>query len=154
MKKIIFICTQNVFRSYSAEVLAKKYIKENNLNILVDSAGTHAYDWERPYSYTFDKLEELGVEVNFNHKNKKITKKLCDQNDIIICMTKSHKYFVEQNFGVKAYLFNELARGEITDLQDDNENNEYTSLENFVKDIVVYIYDNIPFLLENVNDNF
>ncbi len=150
MKKILFICTQNVFRSYSAHKIAQKYVKEKNLDLEIDSAGTHAYVWERPYSYTFETLEQLEIDFNYNHKNKKVSKELIDTNTIVICMTKEHQRHLKQHLGVDSYLFNELAKGEKTDLQDDVENNEYINLEEFVVSTVHYIHDHMEQLLENV----
>ena len=40
MKRILFVCFANICRSPLAEGIAKKIIKENNLDIFVDSAGT------------------------------------------------------------------------------------------------------------------
>ena len=98
MKKILFICTQNVFRSYSAHKITQKHINENNLQIKVDSAGTHAYAWERPYSYTFETLEQLDIDFDYVHINKKISKELFDEDTIIVCMTKEHQKHIKKKF--------------------------------------------------------
>jgi protein-tyrosine-phosphatase len=56
--KILFVCTGNIFRSMSAEYLAKKYITDNNIkNIKVNSAGTIA-EIQNPFSYTVKCLEK------------------------------------------------------------------------------------------------
>lgn len=43
MKSIIFVCLGNICRSPLAEGIAREYIKEKNLDIIIDSAGTG--DW-------------------------------------------------------------------------------------------------------------
>ena len=51
-KKVLFVCTQNVFRSMSAHYLAKKYLNEKNIqHFEIDSCGTKAYPWEVPYEF-------------------------------------------------------------------------------------------------------
>jgi len=40
MNSILFVCLGNICRSPIAEGIARKYIKEKNLAIIVDSAGT------------------------------------------------------------------------------------------------------------------
>ena len=148
-KKILFICTQNVFRSYSAHKIAEFFIKKNDLDFEIDSAGTHAYSWERPYSVTFEILEELGIEFDYNHRNKKVSKEIISKNTIVICMTKEHQRHLKSNFGVDSYLFNEVVRGEKTDLQDDVESTSYDDLDEFVKQTVMYIYDSMEIFLKN-----
>ena len=148
--KVIFVCTQNVFRSLSAHRLMEKYLKEKNLQgYEIDSAGTLAYDWESPYQKTLDLLKEKGIIVK-NHKNKKITKEMCNENNFIICMTRDHRDYITKNFNTKSFLFNEIAIGKMTDLEDDNEANFSCSLEKFIEKTVNYIDDNIPNLVENL----
>jgi len=56
--KLLFVCTGNIFRSMSAEYLAKKYIKDNKIKgIEISSAGTIANP-ESPFSYTIKNLEK------------------------------------------------------------------------------------------------
>ncbi len=43
VKSIIFVCLGNICRSPIAQGVAQKYIKENNLDILVESAGTGSW---------------------------------------------------------------------------------------------------------------
>ncbi len=152
MKKVLFVCTQNVFRSLSAEYLLKTYlVKQGSLKeVIVSSAGTHAYP-DYPYSFTLDKLKELGVEY-INHNQTRITKEVVSNNDIIICMTKSHKRIVE-SLGGKAFLFNEVAFGSETDLEDDVETDtigKNLSLEEFVIKTIDRINSGIPKIAEFV----
>lgn len=43
IKSIIFVCLGNICRSPIAEGIAKKYSKDNNLNLTIDSAGTGSW---------------------------------------------------------------------------------------------------------------
>lgn len=149
MLTVMFVCTQNVFRSLSAEKLMHFYLEENNfIDFKVLSSGIVAHPYEKPYSYTYDKLQVLGIE-DFFHRNQKISQELVEKSDIIICMTKEHKNFVESNYRVKAYLFNEIAYGEKKDLYDDVETN-FENLEEFVYSTIEYINTSMPYLVENL----
>ena len=92
--QILFVCTQNVFRSLSAKKLLDKYLLEKKDNRFeINSAGTEAYP-DNPYSYTLEKLEELGVKP-FSHQQTRV---LLESQNIVICMTKSHQDFLKRNF--------------------------------------------------------
>ncbi len=152
MKKVLFVCTQNVFRSLSAHHLMKKYLEENNLQgYEIDSAGTVAHPFESPYSWTIDRLNQYGIVIE-DYKNKKLSQTFIDKFDIIICMTKKHKQFVEENFDKKAYLFNEIAYSKQDDLMDDVEFAFDTSLSEFVVGVVDYIKKSIPNLVKNLEN--
>ena len=145
--QVLFVCTQNVFRSLSAKKLLEKYLLEKKDNRFeIHSAGTEAYP-DNPYSYTLEKLEELGVKP-FLHQQTRVSKEVLESQDIVICMTRSHQDFLQRNFGQKSYLFNELSCGEKTDLEDDVETSVFSSkhLETFVKNTVIKIYKAVPSL--------
>lgn len=155
---VLFVCTHNVFRSFSAERILKNYILVNGFansldsdkipKINVSSAGIYAYP-QSPYSYTINKLNSLGIDAS-NHKQSKVSQKLVDDSDVIICMTKHHKDFIEHNFNKKCFLFNELAHGKSTDVSDDDEISFDTSLKKFVEDTVQYIHDGMPNLYDSL----
>ena len=49
IKSILFVCLGNICRSPLAEGIAKNYIKEKNLNLIIESAGTgHWHIGEKP----------------------------------------------------------------------------------------------------------
>ena len=57
--QILFVCTQNVFRSLSAKKLLDKYLLEKkDTRFEIHSAGTEAYP-DNPYSYTLEKFWEI-----------------------------------------------------------------------------------------------
>lgn len=149
--KILFVCTQNVFRSMSAHYILEKYLNENypNHNYKIDSAGTIAYDFETPYSWTINRLKELKINAN-NHKNKRITKELLKDYDLIICMTEHHREHILKKFQIKTHLYNEIALKITEDVKDDNEADFDTTLEEFVIETVNYINKTIPKLAENI----
>ena len=49
IKSILFVCLGNICRSPLAEGIAKNYIKEKNLDLIIESAGTgHWHVGEKP----------------------------------------------------------------------------------------------------------
>lgn len=148
--KVLFVCTQNIFRSLSAEKLLKLYLeKQKNTNIIVSSAGSEAEPGV-PYSYTLKILDELGIK-KFTHSQQKLSQVLVDQQNIIICMTHEHQAIVRDRFGAKSFLFCELAFGQKKDLEDDIETQTSDSdLEQFVVSTVKRIFEGIPTIYEKL----
>ena len=148
--KVLFVCTQNVFRSFSAEKLLTTYLlKKKNSNIIVDSAGTEAYP-DTPYSYTLEALQKLGVK-NLDHRQKSLCQLLVNRQNIIICMTLRHQEILLSKFSKKSILFNEIAFDSKTNLADDLETNtNYRNLANFVVATVQKISDGIPAIYEKL----
>lgn len=123
----------------------KKHLFDvQDTTILVSSAGTKAFP-ESPYGTTVETLLELGVDPR-KHKQTKLTKDVALAHDVIVCMAKHHKDFVER-FGAKAYLFNELAYDLVTDVADDTETHEIgvsMTLDQFIVNTVKHIHEGIP----------
>ena len=46
MRKILMVCTGNTCRSVMAAALFKKYAAERQIEVMVDSAGLHAFGSE------------------------------------------------------------------------------------------------------------
>ncbi len=148
--KVLYVCTQNVFRSMSADYLSKKHLKENNIKGYdLDSCGTIAYSWESPYEHTLKMLKSKGIDARA-HKNKQINQKLVDESRFVICMTNDHKEYIIKNFNVTPYLFNELAFGAMTDLEDDNEASFNCSLTQFIEKTINHIDKHIPKIFESL----
>jgi len=84
MKKILFVCLGNICRSPLAEGIARDYIKKNNLDIVVDGAGTG--DWhvgEEPYPYAQKVSLEFGIDIS-ELKARQVTKKDFKEFDLLV----------------------------------------------------------------------
>ena len=88
--KIMFICTGNTCRSAMAEGLAKKVIKDKNLNIEVYSAGIFAVTGEHASYNSVAIMKEYEVDIAL-HKATAIEKSNIEEMDLIFCATKNHK---------------------------------------------------------------
>ncbi len=150
-KKIIFICTGNVFRSYSSDLLMNKFIKDNDIkNIKISSAGTH--NGVIVFKETFQKLSEMGTKPEFKYGTQ-VNKELLLKQDLIICMTKVHQDFIKE-LGFDSLLFNEVAYGKKEDLLDEHEFGLIHGFDFEIKDYIIetidYINKAIPFIIKNL----
>lgn len=136
----------------SAEYLSKKYIQDHAIeNVLVASAWTTARP-QQPFPQTIERLKFYWCDSS-EHKQTKISPELLAEQDVIICMSQHHRQTIRELW-FDAVLFNEIAYGKPEDVLDDTEyQNQYSSpfnLDEYVKTIVDYIHEAIPFVIENV----
>lgn len=90
VKSIIFVCLGNICRSPLAEGIAKKYIKEKNLNIKIDSAGTgdwHIGEAPCPDSIKIGKIN--GVDIS-NQRARQVQTKDFNQFDLVVGLDESN----------------------------------------------------------------
>lgn len=159
MKKVLFVCTGNIFRSLTAQKIFELFLKDRNIKGWeVTSAGTHARKAEiRPELVSA--LREAGVK-SIQHKQRKVNKKMLDRADAVICMAEEHINFLEKEFGFKgAKLFNEIANEDSSSVKDidtkiyrDNAYNE--KLKNEIKKTVGHINSSIPGLFSSLSDRY
>lgn len=92
---ILFVCTGNTFRSMSGEYLLKKALQDAGIsNVQVRSAGTIAKP-NTIYQETLDRLALYGCDAS-HHKQTKLTKELCKEQDLIICLSEHHRTTVHE----------------------------------------------------------
>jgi protein-tyrosine-phosphatase len=115
--RVLFVCTGNVFRSFSAERLLQDYCLKHKLSdIVVESAGTLA-QCESVSPMTIHALHKYGVSAE-DHVQRKITRFILDDADIVVAMAEYHQQFLKDTFDCDAPLFNEIALGEKTSVWD------------------------------------
>ena len=141
MVNILFVCTGNVFRSMIAEHCLKDYIKKNKIKYYnVDSCGI-AVEKQSSRKEVIARLAEHHIKVK--HHYKEIDLKQINWADIIIAMSKNHRKYIKENFGVKTYLFNELAIGKKIGVLDFGEfNPKIKSLKETKMQINIKLYAN------------
>ena len=89
--RILMVCLGNICRSPIADGLLRRKVKENNLNILVDSAGTAAYHiGKTPDSRMCSTAEEFGTNIK-NLVARKLTINDFDDFDIIYAMDDANR---------------------------------------------------------------
>jgi protein-tyrosine-phosphatase len=153
MRKVLFVCKANIFRSVTAEYCLKKYLSDNNIeNWSVSSAGVIAYP-EPMFTHLIDRLEKMGIKNVADHKQTKLTKEHLENNDFIIAMARSQKDFIENNFDYKnVFLFTELVGDGIDDVYDIGHiQGDTRTKDEIIDDTVDYIYGKMPRLFKTLS---
>jgi len=159
MKRVLFVCTGNIYRSLTAQKVFEKHLKESGVSDWkVSSAGTVASKAEiRPE--LANALKDVGV-TNLKHKQRKVSKRILNDHDVVVCMAQDHVDFLVKNFDYRdAKLFNELANEEETSVLDIDgclfENkSKVPSLIKEIEKTVGHIEKSTPKLLQNLQDRY
>jgi len=102
MRRVLFVCTGNIFRSLTAEYALRAVLRENP-EIHVSSAGTDDYPhvvWPEVRAY----LLEKGLDVRA-HVRRTLTQAIVDESHLLIAMGTDHRSAVQQGFGLSAPLY-------------------------------------------------
>lgn len=84
VKSIIFVCLGNICRSPIAQGVAEKYSDENNLNLIVESAGTGSWHvGESPCENSVVIAQQNGVDIS-KQKARQITKEDFSKFDLVV----------------------------------------------------------------------
>ncbi len=89
-KSILFVCTGNTCRSFMAEKLLSKMVKEANLLDEVNSAGTSAINKGAVSSLALETLKKEGIEPDKAFSTS-LTEKMIRKADLILVMEGYHK---------------------------------------------------------------
>lgn len=160
MKKILFVCNGNVFRSVSAELLLEKKLLEKNINnIKVFSAGISkniGYKKREINSVVKKELEKLNVDTS-KHERKLVSQSLLEKCDVIITMTNKQKKYIKEKFNKNSILFNKICFNENTDFLDEFEKySSFTSekeINNYLRESVKKINKGVNILVNSVINN-
>jgi protein-tyrosine phosphatase len=94
-RRILFVCTGNVFRSLTAEYALREFLGARN-NIVVASAGTedfpHVVD-----AYVRGYLLSKGLDVS-RHCRRTLTPEIMDEASCVIAMSTEHRYILAEHF--------------------------------------------------------
>ena len=90
IKSILFVCLGNICRSPLAEGIAKAYIKEKNLDLIIDSAGTgHWHIGEAPCENSIKVAKLNGVDIS-KQKARQVKKDDFKNFDLIVGLDDSN----------------------------------------------------------------
>ena len=90
IKSILFVCLGNICRSPLAEGIAKNYIKERKLDLVIESAGTgHWHIGEKPCENSIKVAKLNGVDIS-NQKARQVKKEDFKNFDLIVGLDDSN----------------------------------------------------------------
>ncbi len=92
MMRILFVCTGNTCRSPMAEAILRKIAQDEELEVEVRSAGVSAVDGSPASSQAIQVLKEKGIK--HSHRSRMIQPDQVEWADLVLAMTRTHKYFV------------------------------------------------------------
>lgn len=147
MKRILFVCFANICRSPLAEGITRKLTKESNLDIMIDSAGTHGlHERELPCNSSIKIAALHDVDIS---KIRARQVKVTDINnfDYIVAMDTNNKKKLEDLGFKDIYLMGEFGgyAGKnvpdpyvLNDFDDDIKEiyNVYTMIDTCAKDFI------------------
>lgn len=152
--RILFVCKGNIFRSMTAEYIMKKYLMQHKItDFLVSSAGIEAKPHKADLSLIQD-LKKRKIDISAHHQ-RRLTKELLDQQDIVIAMGQNHKDFIWKHRKRRVFLFNELAYHRKTPVLDIEESLSPEKLnadsrEKYEEHIVEHIQKWTPSVFKNL----
>lgn len=98
MKSILFVCTGNTCRSCMAEGILKDILKSEQNDIKIGSAGLFVGMSHNASKNAIDVLNnEWNIDIT-KHKPKQLEKSDISQYDLILTMTKVHKYAILNSY--------------------------------------------------------
>ena len=90
IKTILFVCLGNICRSPIAEGVAKRYIQEKNLDLIIDSAGTGSWHvGEAPCENSIKVAHLNGVDIS-KQRARQVTKDDLKKYDLIVGLDNSN----------------------------------------------------------------
>jgi len=151
MFKILFICTDNIGRSLTAEYLLKNWLLKNNRRgIEVASAGIEADSDISSYCLAhMDRLGEMGIDVS-GHKRTQLTQELLEDCDLAIAMEIEQQKWIMDNLGLDSLLYNEICKGEKSSFYISAPGSEGTMPEKLLK-MVEYFEDSLPIMMRKID---
>ena len=102
MKRVLFVCTGNIFRSLTAE-RGLRHALRDRADIHVSSAGTVDY----PHVVTPNVrayLMSKGIDVS-GHRRRTLTEAILRESQLVIAMSVDHRDYLRDRFGHPARLF-------------------------------------------------
>lgn len=126
MKRVLFVCTGNIFRSLTAEHGLRQALN-GRADIHVSSAGTADFPYlVRPNVRNY--LLAKGFDVS-SHRRRTLTAAILGESHLVIAMSTDHRAYLHSRFGHAAPVFLEAcgeAREALPDIEEvvlDHESN-------------------------------
>lgn len=114
--KIIFVCTGNTCRSPMATAFMKKIAADNDMGMIVESAGIMAAEGENASENAIGIMHEYGIDIT-EHRSYQLREKDVEEADLILTMTYGQKMMISQLAPEKVFTLGEFS-GNDADISD------------------------------------
>ncbi len=102
-KRILFVCLGNICRSPLAEGVAQSILEKENLNLIVDSAGTsNWHEEEAPCGHSIKIAKQHEVDIS-KQSSRPITKQDIEEFDYVVAMDEQNKIDLEKFGFINVY---------------------------------------------------
>ena len=155
MKTILFICTGNVFRSFTAELALAREICRQGLDATFEaaSAGTATGG-----AHIVPELHEIWAGRDLDpgeHEPRPVDPGILEQAAAVISMAENHREALLSDFGCRSVLFNRIATGQDRSIDDVGEalpdyRENPDAVRRFMENTVDHIIDSTPAVLAAV----
>ena len=95
MRRVLFVCTGNIFRSLTAEYALRSVLGTRS-HITVASAGTEDFP-HVVWPLVRDYLLRRGLDVS-RHRRRTLTAQILEGPDLVIAMSTEHRLFLAEQF--------------------------------------------------------
>lgn len=95
MRRVLFVCTGNICRSASAELLLRHWAAQRGLAVEVRSAGIAAEGWYEVPEHAKKLLALEGVPP-FTHKPQLLTREQLRWADVVLAMAGNHYDYISE----------------------------------------------------------
>lgn len=149
---ILFVCTGNTCRSPMAAYIMEKVAVENDLDVLIESAGVFPEAGKPASDEAIKAMADMGIDLT-GHRTQAVTEELLDKADVILTMTEGQKMLLEPSAKGKIYTLLEYAgsEGDISDPYG-GDLEEYKETAQEIYDAIVDIAEKLPIRKSNDND--
>lgn len=141
---ILFVCTGNTCRSPMAAYIMDKVAVENDLDVLIESAGIFAEPGQPASENAVKAMADMGIDIS-EHRTQPVTEELLKKSDLVLTMTEGQKRIIEPTAGDKVYTLKEYGGGS-GDISDPygGDLEEYKETAQEIYDAIVDIAEKLP----------